>query len=1057
MKRFPLTPGLDVNSWDRVARDPVNVGAFLLTGSTAAAATATGLAYLGYAAVGYLATTALTSLALSALAPDLTSGQRSSSGLQANIREPNAAQEYVYGQVRKGGVISHLKTSGSNNKDFYMIIVLAGHPVEEIGDIYINDEIVTLDGSGFVSGDPWNNKVRIEKNKGNEPIGPIATEAFAPNPPPVGADLAYITVKLEYDQSTFSNGIPNFSAVVKGKKVYDPRNPAHDADDSSTWEYSANSALCIADYIRADYGLADSSYGRIDDTMLQVAANISDELVPLAVGGTESRYECHGVLSASRTPASNLQNMLLSCAGTLFWGGGKWKIKVGAYSSPVKSFTLDDLRSDISVKTRSSSRDNFNMIQGTFNDASQDWITVDYPAVKSTGTFLFEDNGVENALDLQMPFTTSASAAQRLAKMMLFRNREQIVVNADFGMSAFEIQVGDVVRLTIDRYGWSEKEFEVSSWSMNPDPQGGDMRVSLTLNEISEAAFAWDAEETELLSNNSTLPKYNDPINFGFTPRLEVNSFGEKLQRDLAVQLTSSNIDRVSRFEVQIKPTPGDVTALLNREAIVAGLGDPSSIFSTQTIDGRKLGDFDNDGNVDSDDIDDYVDYYFGALSDATKLERIDQLHSYVLEKSLDIDVADLYSPYVLYNSEPQTDYQTVWNGAPSLARIPNIGFGRWDIRVRVFSSFGFVSGWVESPRFEVPYSDKLIASPTGGNAIVSDIQSTTLMWEPDRSQTLSHYDVRYSNIVDGEEVTTGSFITGHHYRITNVGDTDFTEIGASANEVGVEFWCHNDATAYDWDAVGGGTTGRAVNVVYIDKTVNWVDRVARPANHITSGTKKGTYIVRSISKAGTPAANYLRIPVRASEFNNPFTSSTTSNDWATPQSVGSDALASVTVTTSTAFFPSGDYAVPFADYDNITTQEFTSYSTIDVGSVSRARVTVDIDFIRANTDVKGTANMDSVFGMWDNIGMSTDDVTNQYQADMKFTSFVRMSDDNVTYSDWQRVTANIVSGRYFQFKVVWVSPSYKIVPWFRGTPSISTTAGITRLITDGIKAKVEY
>jgi len=1052
MRQFPLMPGLNANGWDRVPRDPLTVGTAIFN-AIGITGTGTAFTFATYAA-GYLATTALTALALNALAPDL--GRDSSQGLQANIREPDAPQQYIYGQVRKGGVISHIKTAGSNNKFLYLVIVIAGHPVEEIGDIYINDEIVSLDENGLVSGDIWKSKIKIEKNTGNETVGPIAQEAFAPNEIPTGADLAYITVRLSFDKSVFANGIPNFTAVVKGKKVYDPRDPAHDADDSSTWEYSANSALCIADYLRADYGLGDSNYARIDDTMLQVAANICDELVSLQGGGSEKRYECHGVIFASTTPASNLQDMLLSCAGTLFWGGGKWKLKVGAYSSPVKTFTLDDLRSDISVKTRASSRDNFNAVQGSFNDESQDWITVDYPAIKSDGVFLFEDNGVENLLDLPMPFTTSSSAAQRIAKIVLFRNREQIFVSADFGMSAFEVQVGDVIRLTIDRYGWSEKEFEIASWSLNPDPQAGDMRISLALNEISEAAFAWDAEESELLANNSTLPRYNDAINFGFTPRLEINSFGEKLQRDLAVQLTSSNIERVASFEVQIKLS--DVSPLIDREAIVAALGQPDSIFNTETINGRKLGDFDNDGSVTTDDIDDYVDYYFGALSDQNKISRINETQLYILEKSVEVDVSDRYSPYVLYNFDQRIlTYQTAWTGAPSFAKIQNIGFGRWDIRVRVVSNLGFISNWVEHPNFDVPYSDSLIASPTDANAVVSDIQSTTLMWEPDRSQTLSHYDVRYSNIVDGEEVTTGDFITGHHYRITNVGDTDFTEIGASANQVGVEFWCHNDATAYDWDAVGGGTTGKAVNVVYIDKTVNWVDRVARPSNHITSGTKKGTYIVRSISKAGTPAATYLRIPLRASEFDNPFTSSTTINDWATPESVGSDALASVTVTTATAFFPSGDYAVPFADYDNITTQEFTSYSTIDIGSVSRARVTVDIDFIRANTDVKGTANIDSVFGMWDNLGMQADDITNQYQADLKFTLFARMSDDNVTYSEWQRVTANIVSGRYFQFKFKWVSPSYKIVPWFRGTPTISTTGGITRLITDGIKAKVEY
>lgn len=55
--------------------------------------------------------------------------------------------------------------------------------------------------------------------------------------------------------------------------------------------------------------------------------------------------------------------------------------------------------------------------------------------------------------------------------------------------------------------------------------------------------------------------------------------------------------------------------------------------------------------------------------------------------------------------------------------------------------------------------------------------------------------------LADGSSVTTTNFVTGVEYRITNVGDTDFTAIGAASNTVGVIF----TATG-----AGGGTTGTA-------------------------------------------------------------------------------------------------------------------------------------------------------------------------------------------------------------------------------------------------------
>ena len=54
-----------------------------------------------------------------------------------------------------------------------------------------------------------------------------------------------------------------------------------------------------------------------------------------------------------------------------------------------------------------------------------------------------------------------------------------------------------------------------------------------------------------------------------------------------------------------------------------------------------------------------------------------------------------------------------------------------------------------------------------------------------------------------GAEITTGAFVEGTQYIITNVGDTDFTTLGASANTVGVVF------TIPVAGGTGNGTTGK--------------------------------------------------------------------------------------------------------------------------------------------------------------------------------------------------------------------------------------------------------
>lgn len=535
-----------------VLRDPATIGGYILTavGAANVAAIPVGFGLTVGAIVGNIAVTLVTSWAIRALSPSagtpaggLDAATMSSGGILTNAKNPAAPHNFVYGEVRKGGTITYLEATGSENKFLHMIIALAGHEIESIVSVYLNDSIVSLDSSGFVTDSPWNSKVRIKKHLGaTSQLGDPDLEAESNQIDSNfrGQGIAYLYVRLEYDQDVFANGIPTFTALIKGKKVYDPR--------TGLTVYSSNAALCIRDYLLADYGLADTS---VSSAVFTASANVCDENVALSVGGTEKRYSMNGIVSAHETIGSVLQLMMTSCAGTLFWGQGSWQLKVGYYTPSVKTFTLDDLRSPISLQTRTSVRDNYNAVSGTFNDAAQGYITSDFPQVKSA-TFLAEDNNVLTSLDLTMPFTTSAATAQRIAKMTLFRGREQISFDADFGMAAFGVQVGDVVGLTNSRYGWTAKQFEIVGWKFAASSEAGDLRVSLSLRETSSAAFDWSAEETAIISNNTALPDWRAVGEVGIALQTSLRVVNQAAVGVLQIDLTSSN-PYAYYFEVQYK------------------------------------------------------------------------------------------------------------------------------------------------------------------------------------------------------------------------------------------------------------------------------------------------------------------------------------------------------------------------------------------------------------------------------------------------------------------------------------------------------------------------
>jgi hypothetical protein len=531
------------------------------------------------------------------LSPDYKAPAFESGGLLINSREATGIQDFVYGEIRKGGVITFFESTGTENTYLHQVIVLAGHEVDSIGDIYLNDDIVTLDANGFVTSNNYNSKVRIKKHDGSQTSADadLVSETSASSSF-VGYGIAYLYVRYEYDIDAFpTGGIPIVTATVRGKKVYDPR--------TSTTGYSSNAALCIRDFITSSYGLSDSS---IDDTSFQAAANECDEDIELSgsnvtapnlvvgstyiikvvgttnwntvagtsgvtygvgdsvtvsVAGTgsgeaklsEKRYTVNGVIRANRAVGKVLSDLTSACAGSLFWGTGAWKLKAGAYSSPVKTLTLDDVRSNIQLSTRINMRDNYNTVRGIFTDKDNGFITADYPQITSA-TFLAEDADEEVLLDLPLPYTTSSATAQRIAKLSLLRGREQMTLSAQFGLEAAEIEVGDIIAFTNPRYGFSAKEFEVVSWALVASGEAGDLRIDLRLRETSQAAFDWNAEETEIISNNTTLPSVRDGT---VVTGLTLSDGGSEVQTDgtvvnaLLASWTASTNTFVIYYEVE--------------------------------------------------------------------------------------------------------------------------------------------------------------------------------------------------------------------------------------------------------------------------------------------------------------------------------------------------------------------------------------------------------------------------------------------------------------------------------------------------------------------------
>lgn len=414
-----------------------------------------------------------------------------------SVRQAISPRRIVYGQVRVGGTYVFIHTTGGSNQYLHLVIAIAGHSVESISDPYFDGVQVPLDGSGNATGD-FAGYVRCEKRLGTsdqtafDGLVAAAPDKWTSAHRLRGVACAYL--RLEWNASKFPNGIPNITFLVEGKNdIFDPR------DDSTG--YTANAALCVADYLAsARYGLGAAYGTEIDEDALIEAANVCDETVALDANSppddSEPRFECAGTFESSEKPYEVLQRLLSAMAGRAVYSGGKWIIRAGAWRTPSVTLTADDFIAPLKITSRLSRRENFNGVKGVFVSPDNDWQPDDFPAY-SRQTYLDEDQGERQWKDIDLPFTTSVTMAQRLAKIELERARRQITVQATCKLGAWRLQVGDTVRVTLARMGWTNKTFELVESTLKLVDGGGGpaFATEITLRELDAQAFEWASTE----------------------------------------------------------------------------------------------------------------------------------------------------------------------------------------------------------------------------------------------------------------------------------------------------------------------------------------------------------------------------------------------------------------------------------------------------------------------------------------------------------------------------------------------------------------------------------
>lgn len=457
----------------------------------------------GYVFAVNVARVALLALSAKAFAPkiDLTEAAVTKS---LTVRDPIAPQTGVYGEDMVSGPVLFTNVKGTDNRDLFVVVGLVGHEIDSIQGYRLDDtDIPTAQLSGSEDG------VVQAPNK-------FATVATVSRNLGAGVDTAMTSLRSEFpslfntnhtsdgwawmmwefnlvegQEETFNSGAPqNLRAIVRGKKVYDPRldstnggSGLHRLADPATWEWSDNPALCLADFMRDDkFGYREED-DRIDWPLCAAAADICDGTVAIPTASTQARYTCNLTYLSTESRASVKDEIVASMAGRMVFSQGLWKMWAGAAIVPDVTLTEANLGGGIALQAASPSQERYNRVRGKFVDPTRNYTAAAYPEQRSS-TFVTEDGNEVRELVLDQTSCNNTYEAQRKAIIKLRQSRLQRVVVFEGNLSCFRIQPGTTVLLDVAEYGFSGEKFFVTEWKF------GENGIQLTMVQEDDTVWA---------------------------------------------------------------------------------------------------------------------------------------------------------------------------------------------------------------------------------------------------------------------------------------------------------------------------------------------------------------------------------------------------------------------------------------------------------------------------------------------------------------------------------------------------------------------------------------
>lgn len=433
-------------------------------------------------------------------------------------RQPIPDRVSGYGRARLGGAYMLYETDGTNEGLALNVFAMHDGLIAGWVEIYLNDQIVTVGVDTYVESGAdlrygkFGDLVRIETRVGEptETNYSAVTAARADVWPSDArgdgiASLMMIAKAKEKEnfQRDYPNGLPLPSAVGDLQYCWDMRLGARgtitdDADKaaSATWVGgSQNPILQLLDYMTNEetgMGLPLSRFLPNIDAW-EAAADVCDEAVPLAAGGTVPRYQSGGSYLHSTAPADVIATILATCDGWMAQDAtGCFTVQAGEYVEPTVVITEDHII-NLSRQFYREDEQATNEVVVSYTDPAFDYTEVETTPWRREADIAAR--GDVRSQPLSLPWVQNNSQARRLAKIAAHKATAPISGTITTTLDGLRAWGQRRIRIQAPSDGETMADIVVDILPLTLNP---DMTVTIPFVSTDADAYDWTtAEETE--------------------------------------------------------------------------------------------------------------------------------------------------------------------------------------------------------------------------------------------------------------------------------------------------------------------------------------------------------------------------------------------------------------------------------------------------------------------------------------------------------------------------------------------------------------------------------